>query len=246
MTISRWGMASRGAAAFALTAGLGPASAGPPFETDDPAPTDLRRWEVYLFADAGGRGAEFDGAGGLDVNYGLRPGLQLTATVPLRIAFYEGSDVAVGDVDLAAKYRFLKDGRSGWSAAIAGIVTVPVLAGDAGPRHLAARVPLWIGWERGNWSLYGGGGRSFSGEAGVRDLWFGGLVATRAIGSSRVGVEVTRRGAEAADAPGETGVAIGCLVPLTRPFLFHAAVGPRFVDGEATRYRFYIAVAASF
>ena len=55
-----------------------PVSAGPPYQTDDPEPTDLRHWEIYNFIDVDGRHGDLDGAAGLDVNYGAAKDLQLT------------------------------------------------------------------------------------------------------------------------------------------------------------------------
>jgi hypothetical protein len=231
-----------------MGAGLSlPACAGPPFETDDPAPTDLHRWEIYLFADAGGRGAEFDGTSGLDINHGIRRGVQLTVTIPVHMASGDDRGGAVDDVDLGVKYRFLSPGLShGWSAAVAPILTVPLSSPDGGLRRPSVRLPLWIGWERRGWAIYGGGGLEFRAAREGRDLWSGGVVVTRALGQARIGVELTRHGREGDDQPPETGLAAGCIVPVRHALLFHAAAGPRFVAGEAAHYRFYLALAAGF
>ncbi|MGN6148908.1 MAG: hypothetical protein ACTHPD_10250, partial [Rhizomicrobium sp.] len=60
-----------------------PALAGPPYVTDDPAPTDKGHFEIYAF-DAGtsARGG-VDGQAGIDFNYGGAADLQLTAVLPL-------------------------------------------------------------------------------------------------------------------------------------------------------------------
>jgi hypothetical protein len=57
-----------------------PALAGPPYLTDDPAPTDTGHWEIYGFATAEGRGGSFDGVTGLDLNYGPVPGARCPAS----------------------------------------------------------------------------------------------------------------------------------------------------------------------
>ena len=56
-----------------------PVVAGPPFQTDDPEPTETAHWEIYApVADIEGRGEEFSGATGIELNYGAAPDLQLT------------------------------------------------------------------------------------------------------------------------------------------------------------------------
>jgi hypothetical protein len=70
-----------GAAALAVTATA--AIAGPPYATDDPEPTDLGHWEIYAFAAGTRADGGYDGAAGLDLNYGPVPNVQLTATLPI-------------------------------------------------------------------------------------------------------------------------------------------------------------------
>ena len=64
------------AAAACLAAA--PAHAGPPFITDDPEPVDLGHWEVYGFSAGTHTAADTGGTlGGIEVNYGAAPNLQL-------------------------------------------------------------------------------------------------------------------------------------------------------------------------
>src|SRR3954447_10693453 len=80
------------------------AIAGPPYQTDDPEPTELHHWEIYAFGTADGRHGEVDGATGFDLNYGGAKGLQLTATLP--VAFSRAPDSGWrggrGDLELGA------------------------------------------------------------------------------------------------------------------------------------------------
>src|SRR3954470_23185744 len=102
--------ASAWAGAFALLLASSAAHAGPPYDTDDPEPTELHHWEIYAF----GAGTAFhgvDGEAGLDLNYGPLPGIQLTATIP--VDFETGADTRFGrgDLELGVKYRFLRRER---------------------------------------------------------------------------------------------------------------------------------------
>jgi hypothetical protein len=97
-----------------LAAGVGPVVAGPPYQSDGPEPTDFGHFEIYTF-DKGtfGRSGS-SGASALDFNYGAAPDLQLTAAVPFGDdAPSDGpSAVGPGNVELAAKYRFIHQDRT--------------------------------------------------------------------------------------------------------------------------------------
>jgi hypothetical protein len=62
----------------------GAAVAGPPFLTDDPEPTDAGHWEIYApLLEAEGRGANYEGSVGVELNYGGAKDLQLTVALPV-------------------------------------------------------------------------------------------------------------------------------------------------------------------
>ena len=91
----------------------GPAVAGPPYQSDDPEPTNFGHFEIYTF-DKGAFGRSgSSSASGLDFNYGAAPDLQLTAAVPFGYdAPSDGpSAFGPGNVELAAKYRFYSSGH---------------------------------------------------------------------------------------------------------------------------------------
>ena len=55
-----------------------PALAGPPFDTDNPEPTETGHWEIYApAADFEGKGDAYAGSTGVELNYGAAPNLQL-------------------------------------------------------------------------------------------------------------------------------------------------------------------------
>src|SRR5579871_1129684 len=54
-------------------------SAGPPYVSDDPEPTDHGHYEIYFFAQGSGAQAGREGETGIDFNYGGGDNLQLTA-----------------------------------------------------------------------------------------------------------------------------------------------------------------------
>src|SRR5262244_2485552 len=85
------------------------AFAGPPYFSDDPEPTDYRHFEIYTFTNGTHVRGDTSGVGGIDFNYGGAPDLQLTAVIPFAYDSPSGAKTAsgLGNVELAAKYRFL-------------------------------------------------------------------------------------------------------------------------------------------
>src|SRR3979409_1009139 len=71
-----WGVA------VVLSAIAQPALAGPPYQSDDPEPTDYKHYEIYTFNNGTATRDGRSGETGIDFNYGGAPNLQLTATVP--------------------------------------------------------------------------------------------------------------------------------------------------------------------
>jgi hypothetical protein len=113
------------------------ASAGPPYLTDDPEPTDYEHFEIYAFALRTSSKGGTAGESGVDFNYGDAPDLQLTAVVPL--ALNERGRTGFGNVELAAKYRFLHQDGDGFDVSIFPRVFLPSGSSVVGDDHAALR-----------------------------------------------------------------------------------------------------------
>ena len=79
------------------------AFAGPPYETDDPEPTEYRSYEIYAYDDRATPSLEF--------NYGLLRNVQFS------VSFQDG----VRKAEVGVKYRFLTETRTRPQIALAGI-----------------------------------------------------------------------------------------------------------------------------
>src|ERR1700712_3742108 len=132
---------------FAAVIAAGPALAGPPYVTDDPEPTAEGHYEIYLFA--GGSTAQdgSGGAGGIDFNYGAAPDLQLTAVLPLAWDHPNAgpSSANLGNIELAAKYKFLHQDDIGFDVAFFPRVFLPAGSDAGGEGHVSLLLPIWIG-----------------------------------------------------------------------------------------------------
>lgn len=137
-----------------------PALAGPPYLTDDPEPTDYKHFEIYAFSQGTASQNGINGEGGIDFNYGGAPNLQLTATVPAAYNFPVSGSSAIGpgNIELAAKYRFLTQDNFGLDVAMFPRVILPSASTNVGDQHASYLLPIWIEKDWDKWSAFGGGG----------------------------------------------------------------------------------------
>src|SRR5882757_9960335 len=163
-----------------LTLFAEPAVAGPPFVSDDPEPTDTGHFEIYTFDNGTNTRAGTAGEAGIDFNYGAARDLQLTTTLP---AGYNdtvggGTRVGLGNVELAAKYRFLHQDGFGVDVSVFPRVFLPSGSGTIGDNHASLLLPIWVQKDFGKqWSAFGGGGCTFN-EVRAADFCQAGAVVT--------------------------------------------------------------------
>jgi hypothetical protein len=239
---------ARALVAFGLVTVAVPSVAGPPYLTDDPAPTDTGHWEIYGFTGGEGHGSALDEDLGFDLNYGPVKGVQLTATIPLSLSHesLEGWRAGSGDLEFGVKYRFLNDEKSGFSAAIFPRIIFPTAAhtSDEKTRLL---LPLWVEKDfKGGTRLFGGGGYEINPGIGNRNFWEGGIALTQDVSKRlSVGVELTRQGPEADGGTSQTRAGIGTIIQLSEHYALLFSGGPTWADHQ-TSYRFYAALGLNF
>jgi hypothetical protein len=182
----------------------GPAYAGPPYVSDDPEPNDYKHWEIYLFAAASGRQGGTAADAGLDFNYGAARDLQLTAMLPLSYDRAGGTTrFGAGDVELAAKYKFVHQKKGSWVPDIAFFprASIPTAGSGLGSGRLQILLPMWVQKDFGPWALFVGGGYQINPGVGNRDYWLSGVGLTRAVTKKLVvGAEIYHHGPDAAGA----------------------------------------------
>ena len=231
------------AAMMLLTAA--PAWAGPPYDTDDPDPTDFRHWEIYNFVGGARVGGAFEGTAGFDLNYGPVPGVQLTATLPLDFTRGPGARTAIGDVELGVKYRFFHNEKAGVSIAAFPRVILPTARGGSGKAGVL--LPVWASKEFGRWALFGGGGYAINPGLGNRNYWQTGIALTREVNDRlSIGVEATHHGPDALDARPTTTLGVGAIYRLKGPLSLLVSAGPSFAGRDGDKYHAYVALGVSF
>jgi hypothetical protein len=226
---------------FAALAAATPAFAGPPYITDDPIPTDTGHWEIYAFTSGEGRGSAFDSDAGFDLNYGPVKDVQLTATLPLSFAYQTGSGwrSGAGDVELAVKYRFFDDQKSGLSAAVFPRAFLPTSTIERG-ELTRLLLPIWVQKDfPGGTSIFGGGGYELNPGAGNRDFWQAGIAVTHdLIRSVSVGGEFAWQQRDSVGGTAEADAGVGSIVKLSDHYALLFSGGPMWTDHK-TGYHFY-------
>jgi hypothetical protein len=242
---------ARALAALALAGAAAPLFAGPPYLTDDPVPTDDGHWEIYAFAAgerAGAGETDFDADTGVDVNYGAVKGVQLTATLPLSFSREASSGWrgGTGDVELAVKYRFVDDKRSGFSAAIFPRAILPTSDIESNERTRFL-LPLWVEKDfRGGTSLFGGGGYMINPGPGNRNFWQAAVALTHDLDERvSIGGEITRQGPDDVDSTAQTRAGAGAIIKLTEHQALLVSGGPTWEDHQ-TGYHIYAALGLNF
>lgn len=242
-------MQSRFLIACALIFAL-PAEAGPPFVTDDPQPTDTGHYEIYAFAQGS---AARDGSGstyGIDFNYGAAPDLQLTAVLPLEVDMpKQGPNVAgLGNIELAAKYKFLHQEDIGWDIAVFPRVILPSVSTNVGTKHTSFLLPLWAEKDWGAWSTFGGGGCVLNRGGDSQDYCLmGWALARHILPDLLIGAEIVHQGADTKGGRASTGVGGGLIYDLSENLHLLAYAGPGLQNtAETARYTWYSSVLFTF
>jgi hypothetical protein len=228
-------------ALFACSAAV----AGPPFQTDDPDPVAYQHFEMYAFGlsdstTTGGTTLEFPS---YELNYGVVPNVQLHAVVPIVASLPPSGGTAhygIGDIELGAKIRFVKETKLLPEVGIFPFVELPSGSASKGLGVGATwyRLPLWIQKSWGPWTSYGGGGETLVPVEGARNFPFAGLLVQRQINKKLIlGSELFGHGATAADSGSSTMLDAGGFYEFKEGFDLLFAGGHSIV-GQAETYAY--------
>jgi hypothetical protein len=220
-----------------------PASAGPPFMTDDPEPTDYQHWELYVFSQGTHAMGETSGAvpPSCDCNYGILPNIQLHIQPGMAFAQANGTRLFLGpgDMEFGVKYRFIEQDKTSWIPSVAVYPLLEAPTGDAarglGTGRTHAFVPLWIQKDFGDWTTFGGGGYWINPGPGNKNHWFVGWVLERKITDNlTLGVELFHQTPNEIGAMQSTGLNIGGIYDFTDRYHFLFSVGKGLQHAKQT------------
>lgn len=243
-----FGRAGRVCLAGCILVGLFRAAAwaGPPYLTDDPVPTDFRHYEIYAFGAGtltpGGADSEL----GIDFNYGAAPNLQLTFEMPFASAATGAT--GLGNIVLAAKYRFLTQEGIGLDVAFFPHLILPSVSSLVGDRQMSLFLPIWAQRDFGAWNIFGGGGCTLNHTRFSNNFCEAGLAVTRKVTEElRLGAEIFHSGAEEPGGKPSTALGFGLTWDMDGNHHFLAYWGPNlFHRTENGRSNFYAALLFTF
>ena len=162
--------------------------AGSPFLTDDPETVEYKHHEVYLFSTVDKTNDSNIVQGpAVEYNYGVVPNLQLHVIAPFEYFGPPQDDLShygFGDMELAAKYRFLTETNSRLQMGIYPAVELSTGETDRGLGNGRTwyKLPMWLQKSWGSWTVDGGGGYALNSSPGMRNYGFGGLLLQREFG----------------------------------------------------------------
>jgi hypothetical protein len=215
------GTANRMGRAFLQTALLVAAAAslahaGPPFQTDDPEPVELRHYEFYAFGNVSGTGVEMDTVGpAFEFNWGILPRTQLhivlpaAAIMPSNNLNYAPSGTGpnafgVGDIEVGVKYRWVEETKHRPMIGTFTMVELPTGNYNVGlgVGKVWWKLPVWVQKSWGPWTTYGGAGETIVPQTGYKNFPYAGWLVQRDIGKKlTLGTEVFSHGAEGPATP---------------------------------------------
>jgi hypothetical protein len=223
-----------------------PGWAGPPYITDDPEPTRTGRWENYVFLAGTSTPGGTAGQAGLEFNYGGAPNLQLTLTLPEDYVSSHRTRAALGDLTMAAKYRFLRPPDGSWlpDAAIFPALTLPSGSRRFDTGHASLFVPLWLEKDFGKWSTFGGGGYDVNPGSGQKNYSLLGWAVTRSFGEHLdLGVEIYHQAPSSAGETAQTNLGVGAIYQVTKHWALMASGGPGLVKPlRSSATAFYVSL----
>lgn len=223
-------------------------AAGPPYISDDPAPTEEGHYEIYAFTEGEHASSTTDGSLGIDFNYGAGPNLQLSATLPFGFTD-PGGTFGLANVELAAKYRFLRNAPSGgWDAAFFPQLSLPASSGRFGATHATLFLPIWLEHDWQEWSTFGGGGCTINRGGDAKDFcqlsW---ALAWQIARRLQVGSEFVVTSAETKGGTDERRLGIGIRYDVDENYHLLAYSGSTVgANRVAGNYSWYFAVLSTF
>lgn len=241
---------SRGVGLLAIVATTGAAIAGPPYLSDDPEPTDFKHYEIYLFATDTRTRDGTSGAGGVDFNYGATPDLQLTAVFPVAhdSPTRARSVAGLGNIELAAKYRFLHRSDLGWDIAVFPRFFLPSVSSQVGERHSSLLLPVWLERDWDQWSTFGGGGCVINRGGISQDFCMAGWALTRqVVPKLQLGAEIVHQTPDTEGGRTSTSVDVGLRYDMNENYHLLASTGPGLQNAaETDRYAWYASLLFTF
>jgi Putative MetA-pathway of phenol degradation len=226
-----------------------PTHAGPPYISDDPEPTDYGHFEIYGFTLGTATRGSTMGQAGIDFNYGALPDLQVTVVLPAAFSQATGENLqlGLGNIQFAAKYRFLHQESFGLDVSFFPRLFMPAGTSAVGNANPSLLLPLWLQKDWGKWSLFGGGGCAISTDPGQGFCQAGAVVTRQVLPELQLGLEAAWQSANAEGTPQTTGIGLGARYDLSEHAHLLAYINRGVQNADATNdFSWYTAMLVTF
>jgi hypothetical protein len=223
---------------------------GPPYLSDDPEPTDYQSFEIYTYTNGIATQGGASGESGIDFNYGGAQNLQVTATVPVTydVPLSGSAEGGFGNIELAAKYRFLTQQNFGLDVAVFPRAILPSVSPDVGEQHASFLFPVWLEKDWDKWSAFGGGGCELNRGGDSQSFCEVGLVVTNQVATDlQLGLEIFHQTADTIGGQDTTSVGAGVRYDLNDHFHLLGYIGRGIENADETdRLNWYTSVLFTF
>ena len=156
--------------------------------------------------------------------------------------------MSLGNVELAAKYRFLHQEDIGWDVSFFPRIFLPSGSPRVGERHVSLLLPLWVGTKWGDWSTFGGGGCAINHGGGSQNFCEAAWAVTRQVlPNLQLGTEIYYRSADTIGGSESTALGAGAVYDLSEHHHLIASFGPGIQNAaQNNRYSWYGAFEFTF
>jgi len=226
------------------------------FQADDATTTPQGHFEIDVANLYSRTKSETTGAlTSLEVDYGAAENIELHLYAPL--AFDRKSpggrtNYGYGDTELGVKYRFINQAPGEWWPAVAFFPLVELPTGEErrglGTGHTHEFLPLWLEWDFGPWTIFGGFDYAINPGAGNKNYW----EASQAIGykfsdNLWMGAEIFHQTATADGQKPSTGFNVGGTYDFTENHHLVLTVGRGIQNPTRTnQFSSYLAYELTF
>ncbi len=229
-----------------------PASAGPPFLTDDPVPVGYRKGEAYLFSSGTRDTTEKSGAGpALEFNFGILPDAMLHLIAPLAYDNPKNgpSHFGYGDTEVGIKYRFVHETDVMPSIGAFPLIELPTGNQEKGlgSGHAQYFFPIWLQKDFNKWTAYGGGGYWINPGADNKNYWFTGILLQYAFSESfYLGGELFHQTADTDVGDADSGFNFGGGLPLMGDVQLLFSAGRGLKNIPTNEFSYYLGLYYTF
>jgi hypothetical protein len=154
----------------------------------------------------------------------------------------------LGNVELAAKFKFLHQEDFGWDVAVFPRLFLPNGSHEVGEDHISVLLPLWLGRNWGDWSTFGGGGCVLNrGGDSQNYCLMGWALMRRVFADLQIGAEIVHQGADSKGGRASTGLGAGLIYDVNDNVHLLAYAGPGLQNAsETAHYAWYSSVLFTF